>query len=113
VPWGGTHQGCPAAPFIPVKKLLFCYSDHDLSPKSWGEAALAGCYVNHAPCACRKPSSGWYGNPSQSIQRCWVGDSLFGESTVVAVEMETVVPKGMRGWERPMQSYIYLENFVL
>lgn len=29
------------------------------------------------------------------------------------LEMETLVPKDVRGQERPMQSYIYLENFVL
>lgn len=63
-----------------------CCGDYYLSPKSQGEAALASCYVNRAPCACRKPSAGWYGNPHRSTRRCSVGDRFIGETTVVAVE---------------------------
>ena len=42
-----------------------------------------------------------------------MGDGLFGEDTMVAVEIESLVPEGMRGQERPMQSYIYLENYFI
>lgn len=51
--------------------------------------------------------------PPRSIQRCLVGDRLFGEGTVVAVEMETHVLKCVRGQRSHVQSYVYLENLVL
>lgn len=73
VPWCSTHWGCLAAPFIPVEKLLFCCSDHRVSQKSWGEATLAGCYVNRASFACTNPNVGWYGNPLGASRGAWWG----------------------------------------
>ena len=39
------------------------------------------------------------------------GDARWGTGSLE--KAQTLVPKGMRGQERPMQSHIYLENFVL
>lgn len=69
---------------------------HHLCPKSSGGAALAGCYVNCALFACRKPSAGWYGNPPQNTQGCSMGNRFFGEGTGVPVEVEGLMPKGRK-----------------
>lgn len=116
-PWQETAMGqypggCLVAPFIPAEKLQFYCSDHDLCPKRSREAALAGCYVNCAPFACRKPSTGWYGNPPHSTQGCSMRNRLFGEGTGVSVEVETLVPKSMRGRKDPC-NHTFIWKIVL
>lgn len=112
VPWGSTPEGAWLPPFIPAKKLQFHCSDHHLCPKSSREAVLAGCYVNCTPFACRKPSTGWYGNPPQSTQGCSMKNRLFGEGTGVSVKVATLVPKSVRGRKDPC-NHTFIWKIVL
>lgn len=94
--WGQYPFRVPGCSLHSCSEASIPLQYHHLCPKSSGGAALAGCYVNCALFACRKPSAGWYGNPPQNTQGCSMGNRFFGEGTGVPVEVGGLMPKGRK-----------------